>query len=553
MTPFARLIALLRLERDDIGVACVYAIGVGIASLAAPIGVQALVNTVAFGGLLQPLVIVTLLVLVGLAFAAVLRALWAWVVERIQQRIFTRVVVDLAYRLPRVRMDSLRAHGPQLVNRFFDTLTVQKGAATLLVDGVSIVLQTAVGLFVLAVYHPILAVFDIALILSVGFVLFGLGRGAVDTSLKESKMKYSVASWLEQMAGHAVTFRSSGGGAFARARADDLLREWLTARRKHWKVLFRQILGSLAVQALAGTALLGVGGWLVIAGKLTLGQLVAAELIVTTVVAGITKLGKHLESFYDLLAGVDKLGLLVDLPLEPPGGAPLRRKTKGTHVRFVDVAFSHPKGQPILEGIQLTVDPGARVGIVGPSGSGKSTLVDLLYGLRAPTHGRIDVDGVDMRDIDMASLREQTALIRGVEIFEGTVADNVRLGRVDVHTSEVRTALMAVGLYDEITMLEGGLDEFLSTGGQTLSQGQALRLCVARAIANKPRLIVLEAALTDFDPATRKAVCGALFEPSAPWTLIVTTHDREVLRHCDEIHVIDQGKLRPLRAADLAA
>ncbi len=553
-TPTARLLALLRLERDDIGVACVYAVGVGITSLAAPIGVQALVNTVAFGGLLQPLVALTLLVLVGLVFAGVLRAMWAWVVERIQQRIFARVAVDLAYRLPRVRMDALReAHGPELVNRFFDVLTVQKGAATLLVDGVSIVLQTAVGMLVLAVYHPILLAFDVALVLSVGFVLFGLGRGAVETSLKESKTKYAIASWLEQLTEHAVTFRSAGGSAFARARSEDLLREWMTARNKHWKVLFRQILGSLVIQALASAALLGVGGWLVIDGKLTLGQLVAAELIVTTVVSGIAKFGKHLESFYDLLAGVDKLGHLVDLPLEAPGGAPLRRKTDGADVRFVDVSFAHPNSTPILDKVTLNVEAGARIGIVGPSGCGKSTLVDLLYGLRSATRGRIDFDGVDIRDVDVTSLREQTAFLRGVEIFEGSVTDNVRLGRRDVHTNDVRAALQAVGLYDEITSLPEGIDEHLSNGGQTLSSSQAFRLCVARAIAKKPRLVVLDAALSDFDPRTRKAICNALFDANAPWTLIVTTHDREILRQCGEIHVIDKGKLRPLRATDLTA
>jgi ABC-type bacteriocin/lantibiotic exporter with double-glycine peptidase domain len=553
-TPFARLVALLHLERDDIGVACVYAVGVGITSLAAPIGVQALVNTVAFGGMLQPLVVLSLLVLVGLVFAGALRAMWAWVVERIQQRIFARVVIDLAYRLPRVRMDALReAHGPELVNRFFDVLTVQKGAATLLVDGVSIALQTAVGMVILAVYHPILLAFDVALVLSVGFVLFGLGRGAVDTSIKESKIKYAIASWLEQLTEHAVTFRSTGGNVFGRARAEDLLREWIAARNKHWKVLFRQILGSLVVQALASTALLGVGGWLVIAGKLTLGQLVAAELIVTTVVSGIAKFGKHLESFYDLLAGVDKLGHLVDLPLEPPGGSPLRRKAGGAQVQLVNVSFAHPNDEPVLDKVTLNIEPGARVGIIGSSGSGKSTLVDLLHGLRTPTRGRIDIDGVDLRDIDVTSLREQTAFLRDVEIFEGSVTDNVRLGRRDVHTNDVRAALQAVGLYDEITSLQGGLDNVLSNGGQTLSQSQALRLCVARAIASKPRLVVLDRPLSDFDPITRKTVCNALFDPHAPWTLFVTTHDREVLRRCEDVHVIEEGKLRPLRAADVAA
>ncbi len=207
----------------------------------------------------------------------------------------------------------------------------------------------------------------------------------------------------------------------------------------------------------------------------------------------------------------------------------------------------------MLDQIRLAVEPGARIAIIGPSGSGKSTLIDLLYGLRTPSRGRVDIDGIDLRDIDVTSLREQIAFLRGIEIFEGSVADNIRLGRRDVQTRDVRMALDAVGLYDEMMALPGGLDTVLSTGAPSLSQGQALRLCVARAIAHKPRLFVLDGAYSDLDPISRKSICNAIFDRSAPWTLIVTTHDREMLRHCDEIHVIDQGKLRPMRATDLAA
>jgi ABC-type bacteriocin/lantibiotic exporter with double-glycine peptidase domain len=551
--PFARLVALLRLERDDIGVALVYAVGVGIVSLAAPIGVQALVNTVAFGGLLQPLVVLTLLVLVALAFAGVLRALWAWVVERIQERVFVRVAVDLAHRLPRVQRDAMgEAYGPELVNRFFDVLTVQKGVATLLADGASIALQTVVGMLVLAFYHPLLLAFDVALVLSVGFVLLGLGRGAVKTAVKESKAKYAVAAWLEEMALHPAAFRSGGAAEFARTRAEDLLHVWVGARKKHWKVLFRQIVGALVVQALASAALLGVGGFLVIGGKVTLGQLVAAELIVTAVVAGIAKLGKQLESFYDLCAGVDKLGQLVDLPLEIPGGAALPRSPVGARVELTSVAFAHPAARaPLFESVSLSLAPGARVAVVGPSGAGKSTLVDLLFGMRSPTAGRVDIDGVDLRDLDLAALREQLALVRDVEIFEGTLAENVRVGRPDVSMKDVRAALEAVGLYADVAALPLGLDTRLQTGGALLSRGQAQKLCVARAVAGKPRLVMLDAALSDLDPAARKPILAALFDRQAPWTLLVTTHDRELLRSMDEIHVFDAGHVRPLRAGDL--
>lgn len=551
--PLARLVSLLRLERDDIGVALVYAAGVGIVSLAAPIGVQALVNTVAFGALLQPLVVLTLLVLVALAFAGVLRALWAWVVERIQRRVFVRVTVDLAHRLPRLRKDAMGdAYGPELVNRFFDVLTVQKGAATLLVDGATIALQTIVGMIVLAFYHPLLLAFDVALVLTVGFVLLGLGGGAVKTAVKESKAKYAVAAWLEEMVLHPAAFRSGGTAEFARTRSEDLLHDWIGARTKHWKVLFRQIAGALVVQALASAALLGVGGFLVMSGKVTLGQLVAAELIVTAVVAGIAKLGKQLESFYDLCAGVDKLGHLVDLPLEIPGGAALPRRPAGARVELSSVAFTHPAARaPLFENVSLSIASGARVAVVGPSGAGKSTLVDLLFGTRVPKAGRIDIDGVDLRDLDLAALREQIALVRDVEIFDGTIAENVRVGRPDVNGNDVRAALEAVGFYAEVTALPEGLDTRLHTGGAQLSQGQARKLCVARAVAGKPRLILLDVALSDLDPASRKPILAALFDREAPWTLLVTTHDREILRSTDEIHVFDERRLRPLRAGDL--
>ena len=281
-TPLSRLVTLLGFERSDITVALIYGAVASILALAAPVGVQALVNAVAFGGLMQPVVMLVILVFGALAFAAALRAVQALVIERVQQRIFARVAVDLGRRLPRVRLDAFDGgHGPELINRFFDVLTVQKVAASLLVDGAAIVLSVIAGAVVLAFYHPLLLAFDVALVALVLLILFGLGRRAIDTSIAESRAKYAVAAWLEEMARHPSSFRCAAGTAFGETRADDLTRGYLTARRDHYRVLFRQIVASLALQAIATAALLGVGGGLVVAGRITLGQLVAAELIVT--------------------------------------------------------------------------------------------------------------------------------------------------------------------------------------------------------------------------------------------------------------------------------
>lgn len=259
--PLQRLLAWVKLEKDDVGGAVVYAVGVGLLSLATPLGVQFLVNTVAFGALVQPLVVLSLLVAAGLSFAAILRALQAYVVERLQQRIFARVAMDLAQRLPRVRLDALDGrHGPELMNRFFEVVSVQKGAATMLVDGVAIVLHTLGGALLLAFYHPFLLAFDVVLIASIALIVVVLGRGAIATAIKESKQKFALAAWLQETARHVEVFKLQNADRMARARAEALTLSYLQARRKHFRIVFRQLIGALAVQALRALRCWGSAG-----------------------------------------------------------------------------------------------------------------------------------------------------------------------------------------------------------------------------------------------------------------------------------------------------
>lgn len=532
--PLRRLLGLLRPEVQDLGIVLVYAVGVGVLSLAVPITAMAVVNTTALATLVQQLLILCLALLVSLGLAALLRILQAVVVEYLQQRIFVRVVADLSYRLPRIEVRAFdRQHGPELVNRFFDVLTVQKSSAALLLDGVTVVLQMAIGLLLLAFYHQVLLGFDLVLLAALAFIVFVLGRGAVDSSIRESRAKYIVASWIEEMARHPVAFKLNGGPRFARERADTLARQYLLARQSHFHIVLRQVAFALGLQVIASTALLGLGGYLVIQGQLTLGQLVAAEIVVTLVVASFTKLGKQLESYYDLLAAVDKLGYLTDLPLEREGGVAHRARSKGAAIGIHNISFSYSQGyRTVLDSLNLHIEPGERVALVGPNGAGKSTLVDLLFGLRQPTHGHIEIDGMDLRDLRLESLREHIAVVKGIEIFEGSILDNVRMGRENLSVADVRRALEAVGLLDDVLDLPAGLHTPLGTGGAPLSLGQAERLMLARAIAGGPRLLVVDEVLDDMDQEVREQVLPAILGPEARWTLLVVTHSQEVARLC---------------------
>ena len=543
--PLDRLRALLALERKDLWVVVIYSIGVGLLSLVVPVAVQAVVNFIAFGSLLQPLVILTLFVLVALGFSSVMNAFRVFTVEIIQRRLFVRVTADFAQRLVSVRKEAFdRLHGPEMVNRFFDVVTVQKSAAALLMDGLSLVMQTALGMILLAVYHPLLLAFDVFLLLVMALIFFVLGRGAIPTAISESKAKYSIAAWLEEIAGHVTAFKSATGAAYALGRADALAKEYLERRRTHFRIVLRQIAGSLILQAVASALLLGIGGFLVMQGQLTLGQLVAAELIVTTVVAGFSKFGKKLETYYDLLAALDKLGQVIDLPLERTGGSELPTGGGPASAQLVDVGLNAGAGEPALEGVTLLINPGERIGLTGSSGSGKSALADALHGLRRPDSGVFLLDGLDTRDLSLSKLRDQVALVRGLDVISDTVERNVSLGRQGIGLREVRDALDQVGLLDDILAMPDGFQTTLTAGGSPLTSVQAARLVLARAIAARPRLLILDDALYRFDdPESRDALCRSLFSDDAPWTLLCITSREDLLARCGRVLTLESGRL----------
>jgi ABC-type bacteriocin/lantibiotic exporter with double-glycine peptidase domain len=544
-TPWGRLRAVLAPERGDLWVVLIYGVAVGVLSLVVPIAAQAIVNTAAFGTVLQPIVVLSLVVFGLLTVAGALRALQVVVAERLQQRLFARMAIDVAHRLPRARLEAYDTHrGPELVNRFLDVMTIQKSTALILLDGFALVLQAFIGMVLLALYSPVLLGFDVLLLAAMALVLFGLGRGAVRTSVAESYKKYEVVAWLEELARVPFVFKGPREAALALRRADEATQAYLEARQAHFRVLLRQVLGALAVQALVSALLLGVGGWLVARQQLTLGQLVAAELVVTPVVASFAKFGKHLETLYDLLAAVDKVGHLFDLPLERGGGEPLPSGERPATLRLREVTFQYGEGSVSgVQGVNLEVAPGSRVALVGPHGAGKSTLVDLVLGLRAPTRGAVELDGVDLREVSLESLRAQAVLVRGIDLFDGSLAENVRVGRESISLHEVREALQAVRLLEDVLHLPHGLEEHLSAGQAPLSTGQSLRLVLARALVGRPRLLVLDETLDLLSPDVRAQVLDAVLAPGAPWTVVLTTHSAEVAARCDRVVRLEGGRL----------
>ncbi len=542
LPPVSRLRRLAALEHGDIAVVVVYAIAIGLVSLAVPIAVQSLVNTGSFTGLLQPVVALSVLVLVGLLAAGLLRVLQHTVVETLQQRFFVRATHDSVRRLAQVEIGGFANRGAQeLMNRFFEVASIQKAASTLLLDGLSVVLQGAVSLILLAFYHPALLAYAAVLIAFIAFIIVGLGRQGVSTAIKESKAKYATAAWLEEMAVAVRTFKAPAAETFAFARADGLARDYLVARKRHFKVLLRQIVGSYLLQAIATAGLLGIGGSLVVAGQLTLGQLVAAELIVTGVLAGVAKFGKYLENYYDLVASVDKIGVIVDLPSERVDGSLLHARTTPARLVLEEVTFAPDGTTPALTDISLEVAPGAWLAVVGNDASGIGTLADLLYGLRAPTRGRISLDGVDLRTLALGALRAQVALVGRTELFDASVLENLQLGRSAIDASRVAEVLATVVLTDEIGSLPKGAATRLGHLGGLLTASQASRLMIARALLAEPRVLLLDQSLDGLGIDMVRTVLRGIAAACPGLVVVVFTHRIEIAVEVGDLVQLDSG------------
>lgn len=543
LPPLKRIIQFMAPEKGDLWILGIFAMVAGLLALAPPLAVEVLVNTVAFGKYLQPVIVLAMMLFIFLAFAGAMNGLMVYVSELLQRRMFVRVVEDLAYRLPRVNQQELdKAHGPELVNRFFDIVTVQKVVAALLLDGLAIILQTIIGMMVLAFYHPFLLGFDIVLLLSMTLVVYLLGRGAVKTSIKESKCKYAVAEWMEELVRHPTAFKLHSGQHFAMERADQLAISWLDARQNHFRILLRQILFVLGLKAVAATVLLGIGGWLVITGELTLGQLVAAELIVMMIVGSYAKMGKHMEGFYDLMASIDKLGALFDLSIEPHDKLfHLCDETKAEmKLRNVTTGIG---GKSTLQGVSFEFSPHTSLAITGPCGSGKSLCIDLLCGLRTPNIGHVELDGIDLRELRPDSLREHIAVARNEDIFHGTIRENVHLNRTNVNAADVRNALAKVDLLDELLKLPDGLDTMLQTHGSPLSTSQTTRLMLARAIIGSPRVLLIDGTLDALPDELAQRLLATLSDKKWPWALCLATSKRSLAGMCDSHYCLETKEL----------
>ena len=539
---------VIKPDRKEIGYLYFYAVLVGILALVGPIGVQAVINLIAGGEFNASLVVLVVVVTGASVLVGVLKVMQYVLAETMQRRLFSRASFEFAYRLPRINLAALEEHyPPELVNRFFDTLTVQKGLPKILMDFSGAVMQILFGLVLVSLYHPFFAAFGGVLLLLLFLLLRVAAPSGLNTSLTESKYKYQVAGWLEDIARANSTFKLAGGERLTMRRTDALVVKYLDARRSHFRVLLFHYGGLIAFQALVTACFLLLGAKLVIDNQINIGQFVAAEIVILLIVSSAEKLVFTLDVVYDTLTGVEKISTVTELELETDGDLTFGAidTGKGLKVEANDLHFHYPRsGVEALKGINFTIPAGQKVCVAGYNRSGRSTLLQLLAGLRTDFQGTLAFNDTPLANLELSSLRCFIGDYSPEEaIIPGNVIDNICLGHPDVAFDDVQWAMSVAQLTGWITELDRGYDFELVAEGLNVPSSIRVRLLLARAIVRRPRLIVLGELLDQLEPVTRRKIIEALTAHDNYWTLVLTSNDPETVRACDRVLLMRRGKI----------
>ena len=545
-TPLQRFYNLLKLDRRDISQIFFYAIFSGLVSLSLPLGIQAIINLIQAGRVSISWIVLVLIVVIGVALVGILSLMQLRITENLQQKIFVRSSFEFGYRLPKIKFEEMyNQYPPELANRFFDTLTIQKGTSKLLIDFSTALLQIVFGILLLSLYHPFFIFFGVLL----AFLLYSIFRfsfaAGLSSSLKESKYKYKVVSWLQEIARNNFSFRKQENFDFALEKNNHLVAEYINYREKHFKVIKRQFTQLIGFKVIITASLLLIGGYLVLNQKMNIGQFVAAEIIILLVINSVEKIIIGLESLYDVLTSVEKIGQIVDLKMEEPREENSDYCFTNLSIETENLKFKYPDAtDAILSEINLKIEPSEKIYLDGVNGSGKSTLIRILSGFIQPTSGSFFINDDTYRKIDITQYRSQISTItHGETPFEGTVLENITMNNPSISNEDIKWAIESVQLGSYIKTLPEGLDTKIFPDGRQLSSSNAQKILLARSIVNKPKILFYEDPLDKMDEEASKEIIDFLTHSSNPWTVIVSSKNTYWEAKCSRKITLQNGKI----------
>ena len=545
-TPLQRFYNLLQVDKKDISQIFFYAIFSGLVSLSLPLGIQAIINLIQAGRVSISWIILVLVVVIGVALVGILSLMQLRITENLQQKIFVRSSFEFGYRLPKIKFEEIYNHyPPELANRFFDTLTIQKGTSKLLIDFSTALLQIVFGIILLSLYHPFFIFFGVLLLILLYLIFKFSYYPGLSSSMKESKYKYKVVGWLQEIARNNFSFKKQENFSFALDKNNSLVSEYVHYREKHFKVIKQQYTHLIIFKVIITASLLLIGGFLVLNQKMNIGQFVAAEIIILLVINSVEKIIVGLESLYDVLTSVEKIGQIVDLEMEEFNAEKSDFCFTNIALTTDNLKFKFPDStDEILSNVNLIIEPSEKIFLDGNNGSGKTTLMRILSGIMEPTSGSIFINDDTYRKIDLNHYRSQISVItQGETPFNGSILENITLKNPDISNEDIKWAIECVKLDSFMKTLPDGLETRIYPDGRQLSSSNAQNILLARSIINKPKILFLEDPLDKMDEKATHEIIDFLTDSNNKWTVIVSSKNNYWAEKCSRKITMEDGKI----------
>jgi ABC-type bacteriocin/lantibiotic exporter with double-glycine peptidase domain len=491
---FRSMLSLLKPDRKDISAIYFYAILAGLVQLSLPLGIQSIINFVLAGTISTSIVVLIVLVVGGTLLGGLLQVRQLQLIEKLKQKIFVRYSLEFADRIPQLNVEKLdKYHLPELINRFFEVPSFQKGIEKILLDLPTAVIQMALGLLLLSLYHPVFIAFGAILILVIILIIRFTVQPGFSAALEASDYKYKVAAWLQELARMIKSFKYTRNCDIQIQKTDELATGYLEARTSYFKILLTQAWSLIGFKTLITAGMLIVGATLLVDQEINIGQFIAADLVIITIIGSVEKMLVSLDAFYEMFTSVEKMNTIIGAEKETEGTAVLSNDSEGMKIEFDKVNFAYPDGNTILHNITFSIEPGQIALLTGSSGSGKSSLFRLLTGAFKSFDGQILIDGLPISNFRLSSLRQQTGvLLNQQDIFRGTLMENVTMGDPSISISEIMGVAEYTGLIPFIQSQSQGFDTLLDPLGKRLSQSTRQRILLTRSLLGKSRLLLLE-------------------------------------------------------------
>jgi ATP-binding cassette subfamily B protein len=543
--PVTRILKLVSLEKREISQIYFYAIIYGIIMLVIPVGIQALISFAQTATISTSVVLLVIFIVLSVFVSGVLQVNQMRIIEKIQQKIFVRYGFGFAQKIPQLNLAGLdNYYLPELVNRFFDTLTLQKKIAKLLLDFPLAIVQIIFGLILLSFYHPVFIAFGLMLLLVVYAILYFSGKKGLRTSIEESTYKYKVVAWLQEMARIIRSVKFSKSSHFTLQKADDSITGYLQYRTEHFKVLLLQYKTLIGFKVLVTAAMLSVGTFLMISQQLTVGQFIAAEIVILTILNSVEKLIVNLDSVYDVLTAVEKIEQVTDKESEKQGSILFTgQNNEGIGVTINKLSFKYTNSDPVVKDISLKALPGEKICISGNEGSGKSTLLRLLTGMYDDFEGNILLNDIPLKNYNLQQLRQKMGvMISQQDIFEGTLLENITMGLENPDMDELMHLCKATGLTEFLNSLKNGFDTALNTNGRKLSATVVRKILLVRALINKPALLLLEEPWHGLETQYQQQIKTLLLQEMKNTTMFIISNEADFAAACNKTIVMTNNK-----------